>query len=163
MSIMDERRLLKKLLKKKFSSSTVDKGEKENEEDIDSQLSSTCLRYITERVEFKPASHTDSYLEHLKRKYPPINSTIRLQMDPSKEKCEEERVARDDDGIPDPRRVLYDAEKIELEWGQVRGIGSGLTNMGNTCFLNSVLQCLCYTAPLHLYLKSGEHKASCEC
>ena len=126
---MDERRLLKKLLKKTFSSSTVDKEEKEN---IDSQLSSTCLRYITERIEFKPASHTDSYLEHLKKKYPPINTKIKMQVDPSNDKCEEKVSTgeKDNDGIPEPRRILYSAEKIELGWKQVRGIGSGLTNMG---------------------------------
>uniref|UniRef100_A0A0D9VM48 USP domain-containing protein n=1 Tax=Leersia perrieri TaxID=77586 RepID=A0A0D9VM48_9ORYZ len=41
----------------------------------------------------------------------------------------------------------------------LRRIGAGLQNLGNTCYLNSVLQCLTYTEPFVAYLQSGKHRA----
>ena len=49
-----------------------------------------------------------------------------------------------------------------MRWDKVRPIGAGLQNMGNTCFLNSVLQCLLYTPPLANILLSGGHGSRCK-
>ncbi|KAG2662224.1 hypothetical protein PVAP13_1KG516500 [Panicum virgatum] len=43
----------------------------------------------------------------------------------------------------------------------LRRIGAGLHNLGNTCYLNSVLQCLTYTEPFVAYLQSSKHRSSC--
>ncbi|XP_066520957.1 ubiquitin carboxyl-terminal hydrolase 42 [Hoplias malabaricus] len=65
------------------------------------------------------------------------------------------------DGIALPQKVLFPSERVQLKWNQVHRVGAGLQNLGNTCFLNSALQCLSYTAPLANYLLSREHSKTC--
>ncbi|XP_025068902.1 ubiquitin carboxyl-terminal hydrolase 42 isoform X2 [Alligator sinensis] len=65
------------------------------------------------------------------------------------------------DGIAPPQKVLFPAEKICLKWQQSHRVGAGLQNLGNTCFLNSILQCLTYTPPLANYMLSYEHSKTC--
>lgn len=66
------------------------------------------------------------------------------------------------DGIDLPQRVLFPPERLNLKWNQVHRIGAGLQNMGNTCFLNSALQCLTYTPPFANYMLTREHSKTCK-
>ncbi|KMT08626.1 hypothetical protein BVRB_6g139030 [Beta vulgaris subsp. vulgaris] len=49
---------------------------------------------------------------------------------------------------------LYSSNDVELE-------PFGLTNCGNSCYANAVLQCLAYTRPLTMYLLQGLHSKEC--
>ncbi|XP_073683856.1 ubiquitin carboxyl-terminal hydrolase 42 [Garra rufa] len=77
------------------------------------------------------------------------------------ERPREQVVMTSGDGIAPPQKVLFSPERLCLKWNQGQRVGAGLQNMGNTCFLNSTLQCLTYTAPLANYMLTREHTKTC--
>uniref|UniRef100_A0A8C1HTK4 Ubiquitin carboxyl-terminal hydrolase n=1 Tax=Cyprinus carpio carpio TaxID=630221 RepID=A0A8C1HTK4_CYPCA len=74
---------------------------------------------------------------------------------------ERPREQGDGDGIAVPQKVLFSPDRLCLKWNQGHRVGAGLHNLGNTCFLNSTLQCLTYTAPLANYMLTREHSKTC--
>ena len=143
------------------------------EDDFDEQLITSCRQFFTKRIEFRPPSQPDTYLENLRTRYKPLNK-ISVGMEQNVVAMDTSPLASDShdnqdngrmattDGIPQPKRILCDPELLELKWKTACSVGSGLSNMGNTCFLNSVLQCLTYTPPLFNYLLSNNHTQMCK-
>ncbi|NWV11631.1 UBP42 hydrolase, partial [Ptilonorhynchus violaceus] len=65
-------------------------------------------------------------------------------------------------GMTPPQRIVFPPDKIYMDWRQKRRPGAGLYNLGSTCYLNVVLQCLTYTPPLANYLLSRQHSRFCQ-
>ncbi|KAM3598372.1 uncharacterized protein V6R79_017136 [Siganus canaliculatus] len=146
-------------------------GRKEtgDESDLNKLLASSAKKVLLQKIEFEPASKGFSYqLDSLKNKYVILNprnegATSQKATEPAqiKRQVSENVVGGQSDGIPAPQKMLFPGNKITLKWERVYRVGAGLHNLGNTCFLNSTVQCLTYTPPLANYLLSKEHSRAC--
>lgn len=144
-----------------------------NTEDFESHSIYYIKQLIVQRIDFVPASSPDGYLEKLKVKYKPLNvpkkkkrktkSTGMLPTTKQQEDTDSASSPKDGEAsIFSPKVTIFNKDELVLTWKSVQGVGPGLVNLGNTCFLNSVIQCLTYTPPLANYLLSGEHKKKCK-
>ncbi|KAI8329758.1 hypothetical protein BC941DRAFT_405446 [Chlamydoabsidia padenii] len=63
--------------------------------------------------------------------------------------------------LPLPKGPLFDKTQLTARWKKARTIGPGFINGQNTCFLNSVLECLTYTPALAQYFLHQGHRKHC--
>lgn len=146
-------------------------GRKEtgDEGDLNKLLASSAKKVLLQKIEFEPASKGFSYqLDSLKNKYVILNprnegATGQKATEPAqiKRQVSDNVVGGQGDGISAPQKMLFQGNKLTLKWERVYRVGAGLHNLGNTCFLNSTVQCLTYTPPLANYLLSKEHSRAC--
>lgn len=160
---------LKKLLSSKKRARYSSRGEEgEESRKLDQFLVTSCQQFFSQKVEFHSVGSSDSHLDYLREHYKPLNKTVpnstgKVVMDAGEGTSHSGGPQQTHaDEIPKPKREIFDFQDLVLEWKSSHGIGAGLCNLGNTCFLNSVLQCLMYTPPLHNYLTSADHKKKCE-
>uniref|UniRef100_A0A9J8DEZ9 Ubiquitin carboxyl-terminal hydrolase n=2 Tax=Cyprinus carpio TaxID=7962 RepID=A0A9J8DEZ9_CYPCA len=140
-----------------------------DEGDLNKLLASSAKKVLLQKIEFEPASKGFSYqLETLKTKYVILNpkndgAAAQRPTEPAqiKRQISESLSVGHSDGIPAPQKMLFAGNKLSMKWERVYRVGAGLHNLGNTCFLNSTVQCLTYTPPLANYLLSKEHSRSC--
>ncbi|XP_036920207.1 ubiquitin carboxyl-terminal hydrolase 36 [Sturnira hondurensis] len=132
-------------------------------------LAASAKKVLLQKIEFEPASKSFSYqLESLKSKYVLLNPKAEgagrhksAEEPPARRQGSEHQCDSGGDGVPAPQKVLFPVERLSLKWERVYRVGAGLHNLGNTCFLNSTVQCLTYTPPLANYLLSREHARNC--
>ena len=143
-----------------------------NSREFESHLLYSCQQLLLQRINFVPASSPDNHLEQLKAKYKPLNvakckkkkkSAKMLQTTKTEEADSTQAPSSTEEPFLTPKMTLFNKADLALSWNDIRSVGPGLVNLGNTCFLNSVIQCLTYTPPLANYLLSGEHKKNCKC
>lgn len=124
--------------------------------DIEKKIHASLKKILLSEITFKEAQLQDPG-DMLHQKYKPLNATYK----PGQNKQNKAETNSKLD-LPKPQVVLYPEENIQNSWQQIRRIGPGLANLGNTCFLNSVVQVLTYTPPLINYILSGYHKNNCK-
>lgn len=144
--------------------------------DVDSALVASARKALLDssnQLQFVPARQSYSTVQEvLKEKYTWLGASCQQNQAANthkehmgllngKDQSKESRGGLDD-GIPQPRVVIFNADCIDMKWSTMHPARVGLTNMGNTCFLNSTLQCLVFTPPMANYLLTGGHAQECK-
>ena len=132
--------------------------------------------FLRKKIAFREATHseslrglckvdasTSSYTSYTVNN---ANNNKKRQLDQETQSSQQSVASKNRDkkyGFTPASTDLFPAARLTafLKWSKVRPVGPGLNNLGNTCFLNSVLQCLLYTPPLSEFLLAREHSRRC--
>jgi ubiquitin carboxyl-terminal hydrolase 36/42 len=76
---------------------------------------------------------------------------------------DEDEVEEHDDDFAAPKMVIARSNALRgcMQWKNVASAGAGLSNLGNTCFLNSALQALLHTPAFYNTVYTRQHWKEC--
>ena len=127
-------------------------------------MSSAQVEALLERtIKYHPARRGDAGYEDLRKQY--LGQSWVDVHDSGDAAAEQVEVEAPDIGQledVDPSKKLFAESLLEPDWQEcTRGGTPGLENLGNSCFLNSTLQCLLCCPILVNYMQSGHHSRNC--
>ncbi|XP_058794208.1 ubiquitin carboxyl-terminal hydrolase 36 isoform X3 [Phymastichus coffea] len=144
-------------------------GQSKSSDDLNISLAGSASRILRTEIDYE---ETDNYRstvqERLKSKYmvlslPKQDNTENGKVKEGAAACSKTLDKDKEPRLPEPNVVLYPPDKVNLGWNKNFPIGTGMYNVGNTCYLNSTLQALFHVPALVNWLLSdSHHKSKCE-
>lgn len=127
-------------------------------------MSTAQVEKVLERtIKFHPSRKGDAGYEDLRKQYLGQSWVdVHASSDATEEKAEEEAPDTGQLEEVEQSKMLFAESQLEPDWKhRTRGGTPGLENLGNSCFLNSTLQCLLCCPIFANYLQSGHHSRNC--
>ena len=120
-------------------------------------------KVLERTIKFHPSRKGDAGYEDLRKQYLGQSWVdVHASRDATEEKAEEEAPDTGQLEEVEQSKMLFAEYQLEPDWKhRTRGGTPGLENLGNSCFLNSTLQCLLCCPIFANYLQSGHHSRNC--
>ncbi|XP_015595201.1 ubiquitin carboxyl-terminal hydrolase 36 isoform X2 [Cephus cinctus] len=138
-------------------------------DDLSVSLAGSASRILQTEIQYEEAANYQAtVLDRLKAKYIVLSLPYSDHSEGGKTKdsansTKKSEIKKMGPSLPEPAVTLYPAQKVNLGWKGTFPVGAGMYNVGNTCYLNSILQALFHVPALINWLLSDtHHNSKCE-